>query len=98
MIHDRTASVVSLARTVLAGLDQSRLETPVQTSILKLLLETLVDLGAPAHHHRMAENNAKTVMGHTMSISKAQEAAQKVFEAEAMALESAVLVTQARRG
>ena len=98
MIHDRTASVVSLARTVLAGLDQSRLETPVQTSTLKLLLETLVDLGAAAHHHRMAENNAKTVMGHTMSISKAQEAAQKVFEAEAMALESAVLVTQARRG
>ena len=98
MIHDRTASVVSLARTVLAGLDQSRLETPVQTSTLKLLLETLVDLGAPANHHRVAESNAKTVMGHVMSVEKARESAQKVFEAEAMAQESAVLVTQALRG
>ena len=39
--------MVNLAKTVLSGVDRKKLETPVQTETLCLLLETLIDLGTP---------------------------------------------------
>ena len=55
MIHNQTASVVSLARTVLQGVDSHAVETKVSTATLKLLLETLIELGAPAYQAQAAE-------------------------------------------
>ena len=61
MIHDATASVVNLARMMLGGLDESRVETRVATTTLRLLLETLIDVGAPAHHQKAAADAQRSV-------------------------------------
>lgn len=42
-MHDRVASTMALARTMLGGLDVSRESTSVRTASLKLLLETLLE-------------------------------------------------------
>lgn len=73
-IHDRTASVVALARNVLGGVDKSRLETPVQTETLRLLLETLIDLGTPASVQKIADGASRSVMGLQVSLSEAEKA------------------------
>jgi hypothetical protein len=46
-IHDQTASVVNLARHVLTCVDASKIETTVPTATLKLLLDTLIEVGSP---------------------------------------------------
>jgi hypothetical protein len=63
MIHDQTASVLSLARNVLQGVDPSQIETKVSTASLVLLLETLIAVGTPAHQSRAGDAAARTVMG-----------------------------------
>ena len=52
-VHDEVASVVSLARTVLSGVDRRRLTTEVQTESLILLLNTLVALATPSVHQKV---------------------------------------------
>lgn len=44
--HNETASVVSLARTLLQGVDDARSETRIPTPSLRLVLETLIRLGS----------------------------------------------------
>lgn len=61
MIHNQTASVLSLARNVLAGIDVKREKTEIVTATLVLLLETLIDLGNPAQNERVAESNGRKI-------------------------------------
>jgi hypothetical protein len=44
-MHNQTASVVSLAKTVRMGLDKSKEITALSTPTLELLLNTLIELG-----------------------------------------------------
>ncbi len=61
MIHNQTASVLALARNVLACIDVKRERTEVNTATLVLLLETLIDLGSPAQNERVAEGNGREI-------------------------------------
>jgi len=69
MLHDRTASVLSLARTVRAGLDSRDVESKVTTATLILLLDTLIDLGVSAGSVKVAESANRTVMGQMSSMT-----------------------------
>lgn len=44
-MHDRYASIVSLARTMLTSIDPKCDETSVRTASLALVLQTLIELG-----------------------------------------------------
>ena len=68
MIHDQTASVLALARNVLSGVDRSKIETSVQTATLILLIETLIDIGTPSAHTKMAAQAGRTVLGHMTAV------------------------------
>lgn len=63
MIHDRTATVLSLARNMLMDVDPSKEQTPVRTASLVLVLQTLIDLGTPGTHDKLAGSAERTVMG-----------------------------------
>ena len=63
MIHDQVASTLSLARVVLGCIDPKTTYTSVQNESLKLLLNTLIELGAPAIHQKIAGEGMKTVEG-----------------------------------
>lgn len=69
MLHDRTASTVALARNILMGVDKEKLETPVQTHTLILLLETLIDLGTPGVFGKISDGAAKTVAASMVAVS-----------------------------
>lgn len=71
MIHDQIASVVALARTTMGGLDMSHEHTQVRTATLKLLLEVLIDLGAPEQNQKFADAAARTVMGSLAALNGA---------------------------
>lgn len=45
-MHDRVASTLALARTMLQGIDERSIDTLVRTASLKLVLDTLVELGS----------------------------------------------------
>ena len=63
VLHDRVASTLSLARTVLSGIDPGQDMTLVRTASLKLLLETLIELGEPSLHQKTADTAKRTVEG-----------------------------------
>lgn len=63
MIHDRVTSTLNLARVVLGTIDSKTTHTPVQNESLKLLLNTLIELGTPAQHQKIAAEAKKTVEG-----------------------------------
>ena len=67
MIHDQTASILALARNVLSGVDPSQIETRVNTASLKLLLETLIALGTPAHV--ISDSAPRTVAEHMAALN-----------------------------
>lgn len=60
-LHDTTASTLALARNVRDSIDTSRTHTLVQNETLKLLIDTLIELGQPGRHAKLAEAAAKTV-------------------------------------
>ena len=67
MIHDQTASVLSLARNMLSGIDPRQIETRVNTASLELLLNTLIEIGTPAQP--VADGAARTVAGHMAALN-----------------------------
>lgn len=73
MIHNQTASVMSLARTVLQGVDPKQTEARVSSATLILLLETLIDLGTPAHQMKASDQAQRTVAGHMASLNGARD-------------------------
>lgn len=60
-IHNQTASVVNLARVRLGEIDLSREFHSIRSDTLKLLLETLIDLGAPEQNMRVAETSTRNI-------------------------------------
>lgn len=67
-MHDRIATTVNLAKSIRMGLDKSTIETPVQTETLRLLLDTLIDLGTPPAVQKVAEGASRTVLGRVTAI------------------------------
>jgi len=63
MIHNQVASVLALARTVRDGIDDRQVMTPVNSASLRLLLDTLIDLGQPSVHDKFADKAQRTVAG-----------------------------------
>ncbi len=62
-LHDHTSSVLSLARTIRDGIDDSRTHTLVQNESLRLLISTLIEVSRPGHQRKMAEDAKRTVAG-----------------------------------
>ena len=60
-VHDTVSSTVNLARMVRDGLDLAQDMTPVRTQTLKLLLDTLIKLGEPAHHNVAQQSAQRTL-------------------------------------
>ena len=71
-----------------SGLDMRHIDTPVRTATLALVLDTLIDLGSQPSNLKIAESLRRNVEGQTMSIARAQEAFQKVIDAETAAAEA----------
>lgn len=61
MIHNQVASVLALARNMRDGIDPSKVTTPVQTASLRLVIDTLLELGQPEHHAKHNEAAQRTV-------------------------------------
>ena len=55
MPQDHTASTIAQARVIRDGLDPARVETPVRTATLALLLDTLIDLGSQPGTEKIRE-------------------------------------------
>ena len=60
-VHDETASTLALARNILSCVDPQQEFTSVRTASLVMLLEALIDLGAPRGNLKAVDNAAKTV-------------------------------------
>lgn len=71
-IHDELWSTMSLARSMLMGIDPSRPTTNVSTPTLKLLLETFIDTVAGKRSGKGAEVFAKHVESRVETVGKAQ--------------------------
>ena len=56
-VHDQTASIISLARVMLSGVDARQENTAVKSASLILLLEKLIELGSPTQTVRVSETN-----------------------------------------
>lgn len=82
MPQDHIASTIAQARVIRDGLDPARVETPVRTATLSLLLDALIDLGSQPNGERLREAARAEITARTMSIAKTQEAFQKVLDAE----------------
>ena len=67
MIHDVVTSTMNLARVVRGTIDPRTTHTPVQNETLKLIIDTLIDLGTPAQHQKIAAESRKTVESLIMS-------------------------------
>jgi hypothetical protein len=87
MPQDHLASTIAQARVIRDGLDPRRVETPVRTATLALLLDALIETGTRPFG-RLDDSTRAAVAGQTMSIVKAQEAFQKVLDAEMAAAEA----------
>ena len=68
-IHDVTSSTVNLARMILDGMDDHAEMTSVRTATLKLLLNTLINLGTPRHHDKLVDSSTRTVSDMMRQIS-----------------------------
>lgn len=97
MIHDRVASVLSLARRVRDGIDARRLTTEVQSAELQLLLDTLIMLGTPKSVDRTADAHAKTVAQSLAALVRTRDEAQKVIAAEQQAQEAVFEASKLQR-
>ena len=60
-VHNLNGSLASLARTVLSSVDRRRLETPVQTESLVLLLTKFIELAEPKQSEDVGTKADKSV-------------------------------------
>jgi len=70
-LHNESASLANLARTVLSGVTRSQLTTPVQTETLVLLLNRLIDLLEPRQAGELAQVADKSVRQLVASVETA---------------------------
>jgi hypothetical protein len=88
MPQDHTASTIAQARVIRDGLDPARVETPVRTATLALLLDTQIDLGSQPGTEKIREAQRAAIAASTMTIARTREAFQKVLDAERAAAEA----------
>ena len=62
-IHNQVASTVALAKSWLLTLDRASIETKIPTATLELMLQSIVDMGTPAHDQAVSDAASRTVMG-----------------------------------
>lgn len=74
-IQDQTYSVISLAKTILMGLDDTKFDTRLQTKTLRLILETLINSYDQPAAHKMEQAAQKTVSQRITQVEQEQEAA-----------------------
>ena len=82
MIHNEIASNVSLAKSILFGLDRSKLETSVPTATLVLLLNALIELGTPSADQKVNDGAIRAIMGHVVAVSEAEKSQQDAWTKE----------------
>lgn len=70
---DHTQSTISLAKTLRMGLEGTN--TILPTSTVRLLLDTLIALGEPAHHANLRESAERSVLGLSTKMNEAIKAA-----------------------
>ncbi len=73
-IHNEIASIAAMAKSILAGLDPARLETPVQTASLRLILETLLSLTTAPDTLKVGQGAADAVQHRVSLIEQARAA------------------------
>jgi hypothetical protein len=71
-IHNNEASVASLARTILASVDRSKITTSVQTEALLLILNTFLNRFQPLDHEKVQETSERNVKELVAKIETAQ--------------------------
>ena len=71
-VHNEAASVASLAKTILMGLDKSRMETSVNTASLELLCNTICDLVLAPGYQAVEDGARRTVMTAIGEMSRAR--------------------------
>ena len=74
MMIDHIASTVNLARSWLMTLDKNRIDTPVPTETLRLLLETVIRLGQPDTVTAVDDASRRTLMGMQAEVGDALKA------------------------
>ena len=72
-IHDKTASVLALARVALADIDRRQENTTINTARLTLLLETLIEIGSPNQNARVTEASNNEVRSLMSTFQSMQE-------------------------
>jgi hypothetical protein len=72
-IHDKTASIVALARVALADIDRRQENSTINTARLVLLLETLIEIGLPNQNARVSETTNKEVSSLMSSFTAMRE-------------------------
>jgi hypothetical protein len=72
-VHDQTASVVSLAKTMRMSLDRRKVETSVRTESLILVLETFLALAQPGSHQKIADSATRSVSDLVRQIENASQ-------------------------
>ena len=89
MIHDQVSSVVSLAKSILFGLDRGQVQSSLPTAQLVLILETLIEIGLPKSN--IGDSAHRSVLAAMTEINEGlnsqQDAWQKQAEAEAALVE-----------
>ena len=71
-VHDTLASTANLARSILGGLDRSKINAEVSTATLVLLLETLIGISEPRAPER-EENLQRTVRSLVAQVTTAEK-------------------------
>jgi hypothetical protein len=94
MIHDEVASTISLAKSILFGLDRQKVQTMVNTGQLVLLLDTLIDLGSLPSP--VADSAKRSVMGAIVLMSEEARSQQDIWQKEADA-EASIVQQSARK-
>ena len=76
---NHTANAVNLAKAQLMSLDRSKLETPVQTGTLELMLKALIELGEDTQGAGMktADAREKFILTKGAAVKSAMDARDK---------------------
>lgn len=85
--HNETASVLSLARTMLQGVDRSKVESTVKTASLELILQTVIALGSRAPQADLRRNIHEQQFG--TQFEAVTKARQEIERKQAMEREAA---------
>ena len=63
MIHDHITSTMNMAKVLRDSIDPKTTHTSVRNETLKLLIETIIELGTPNQHIKLDRETKRTVEG-----------------------------------